>query len=393
MSRNVSYAVFFALALTVVGAVHFYLWARLVRDPAWPAPWYGLLTGLAVALFVSVPATSWLDAALAPDRMKLVTAAGHTWMGLVLLLLVVLGSFDLGRLVVTVVQTLGGDADPAEPERRLTLARMFGGAATLIAGTAGAVALRSGLAPVAVKEVRVGLARLPEALSGTTIVQISDLHVGSATIGKEFVERIVATINDLRPDVIAITGDLVDGSVAQLRDHVEPLTRLVAKHGAYFVTGNHEYYSGVESWCRELDRLGVRVLRNERVSIGDEHASFDLAGIEDPTGRRRGTGPDLRAALAGRDERRELVLLAHQPRAVREAEAHGVGLQLSGHTHGGQMFPWNFLVRLQQPVVSGLERIGRTLVYVSNGTGYWGPPMRLGAPAEITKIVLERAAA
>jgi predicted MPP superfamily phosphohydrolase len=245
---------------------------------------------------------------------------------------------------------------------------------------------------VAVKRVEVPLRRLPKNLDGTTIVQLTDVHIGP-TIDRDFVEEVVFTVNHLTPDVVAITGDLVDGSVEMLRAHVAPLGKLATKHGVYFVTGNHEYYSGCNEWCAELERLGIRVLRNERVSIGSEAESFDLAGINDFQARRipGETGPDLGKALSGRDPERELVLLAHQPKAIHEAERLGVGLQLSGHTHGGQIWPWKFLVGLTQPVVSGLERIGSAFVYVSNGTGYWGPPMRLGAPAEITQVVLKRA--
>jgi uncharacterized protein len=156
------------------------------------------------------------------------------------------------------------------------------------------------------------------------------------------------------------------------------------------VTGNHEYYSGAADWCAELERMGIRVLRNERVVIGEPDASFDLAGVDDHSahGFAPGHGPDYERALGGRDASRELVLLAHQPRQALGADRYGVGLQLSGHTHGGQMWPWNYLVRLQQPLVSGLGKVANTLVYVSNGTGYWGPPMRLRAPAEITELTL-----
>jgi hypothetical protein len=199
----------------------------------------------------------------------------------------------------------------------------------------------------------------------------------------------VDAVNALNPDIVAITGDLVDGSVRKLKEHVAPLEQLKSRYGSYFVTGNHEYYSGADPWCQELSDLGIRVLRNERVSIGDGEASFDLAGIDDHEARRFGRPPDLARAVAGRDPNRELILLAHQPRAGFEADKHGVGLQLSGHTHGGQIWPWTYLVYLQQPIVAGLSRIGRTQVYVSRGTGYWGPPLRLYAPPEITKIVLE----
>jgi predicted MPP superfamily phosphohydrolase len=304
----------------------------------------------------------------------------------------------MGMLFLLMV--LLGVADGVRALFQLSTAPLQGGAAlhwargsalcVLAAGAAlGALAVRSGLGQVAVRSVDVELERLPSELDGLVIAQLSDVHVGP-TIGRDFVERIVARTNELDPDVIVITGDLVDGSVAALRDAVAPLSELRARHGVYFVTGNHEYYSGAPAWCEELSRLGVRVLRNERVRIGGAAASFDLAGVDDFSARGfgRGHGADLARALDGRDPTRELVLLAHQPRAIFEAEQAGVGLQLSGHTHGGQLWPWNYLVRLQQPAVSGLSRFGKAQLYTSNGTGYWGPPMRLGAPAEITRIVL-----
>jgi len=248
------------------------------------------------------------------------------------------------------------------------------------------VAIASGLRPVEVKRVKVALGKLPAALDGYTIVQLSDVHVGP-TIGLAFIEELVAKVNALKPDLVAITGDLVDGSVAALGDLVRPLEKLRTKDGVYFVTGNHEYYSGAEEWVRFLGSLGVRVLENERVAIGAT-AGFDLAGVNDWTAHQFGEGADLKRAVAGRDASRALVLLAHQPKQIEEAAQLGVDLQLSGHTHGGQLFPFNYLVGLQQPYVEGLHNHGRAQIYVSSGTGYWGPPMRLLAPAEITKIEL-----
>jgi predicted MPP superfamily phosphohydrolase len=317
-----------------------------------------------------------------------ITWVASVWLGLLLLLFFTLVAFDLARGGYLVAARLA-NGEPVDPERRTALARILAIGVALLAGGLSLAAVRSGLARVALREVDVRLKRLPESLSGTTIVQLTDIHVGP-TIGRDFIEEIVESTNAANPDVIAITGDLVDGSVAELREHVAPLARLRARYGVYFVTGNHEYYSGADAWCAELGRMGIRVLRNERVTIGDGDASYDLVGIDDHSAQGFGGdhGADLPRAVAGRDPTRELVLLAHQPRAVFEAEKHGVGLQLSGHTHGGQIWPWNYFVRLQQPVVSGLKRFGETLIYVSNGTGYWGPPMRLAAPAEITHIRL-----
>ncbi|HET9957734.1 MAG TPA: metallophosphoesterase [Polyangiaceae bacterium] len=388
MPRLVSFLIFFTIFLSVLGGAHYYVWARLVRDPALPAQLSRVLTWAMVALFASIPATFLSGRLLGVRAGGMLAWVPFVWMGMLFLSLVVVAGLDLVRAGWLLVRA-AGDASPIDPERRLWFSRAFAGAAGLLVSGLGLAAVRSGLSRVLAREVRVDLERLPSELDGVTIAQLTDVHVGP-TIQRSFVEQIVESTNALNPDVIAITGDLVDGSVEELRDHVAPLARLRARYGVYFVTGNHEYYSGVEEWCRELTRLGIRVLRNERVTIGVGEASFDLAGVDDYQARSFGEdhGPNLGRATAGRDPSRELVLLAHQPRAVFEAQHHGVGLQLSGHTHGGQLFPWNFMVRLQQPVVSGLARFGRTLLYVSNGTGYWGPPMRLGAPAEITRLVL-----
>jgi len=262
----------------------------------------------------------------------------------------------------------------------------------LAAGGATAFAVRTALDDPEIHEVPVKVARLPRALSGLSIAQITDLHVGR-TIGEEEVRRVVEATNRLRPDVVAITGDLVDGSVRMLERAVAPLAELRARHGVYFVTGNHEYYSGAPAWVAHLERLGIRVLRNERVVVGDAGASIDLAGIDDwrSAGLAPGHGPDLRAALAGRDPDRALVLLAHQPRGVEEAAAAGVGLQVSGHTHGGQIFPFTLATALVYPYLHGLYAIrggDGSQIFVSRGTGYWGPPMRLGSPPEIARLVL-----
>jgi predicted MPP superfamily phosphohydrolase len=247
--------------------------------------------------------------------------------------------------------------------------------------------MTSALGAPRVVPVRVALRRLGAGLDGLRIAVVADIHLGP-TLGRRHTERIVRLINEQEPDLVAIVGDLVDGTVAELGDDAAPLADLVSRHGSFFVTGNHEYYSGFGPWVAELERLGVQPLRNERVEIGAGSAVLDLAGVNDPTGEQEGDAPDYDRALGGRDPQRPVVLLAHQPVQVHEAARHGVDLQLSGHTHGGQIYPFDYLIRLQQPVISGLGRFGDTQLYVTNGAGFWGPPVRVGAPPEITMIEL-----
>jgi predicted MPP superfamily phosphohydrolase len=194
-------------------------------------------------------------------------------------------------------------------------------------------------------------------------------------------------------DMVAITGDLVDGSVGRLSHHTEPLARLSSRHGTYVVTGNHEYYSGAHAWIREFGRLGTRVLMNEHVVLEHGGAQLTLAGVTDYSAHHFDPShrSDPHGALVDAPGGGVRVLLAHQPRSAPHAERAGFHLQLSGHTHGGQFWPWNLFVRLQQPFTGGLNRLGRMWVYINRGTGYWGPPMRFGIPSEITRIRLVRA--
>jgi predicted MPP superfamily phosphohydrolase len=238
--------------------------------------------------------------------------------------------------------------------------------------------------------VDVPIENLPPALHGFSIAQISDLHVGP-TIKRGFVERIVARVNHLKSDVIAITGDLVDGSVPDLSSHTAPLADLSARHGVYFVTGNHEYYSGELAWTAELRRLGLTVLKNQHVILQHDGASLLLAGVTDfsahhfdPAQRSDPHGA-LFGSAAGASPK---ILLAQQPSTAAAAAAAGYDLQISGHTHGGQFWPWNLLVGYFQPFTAGLNRLKNLMVYVSRGTGYWGPPNRFIVPAEITRLRL-----
>jgi predicted MPP superfamily phosphohydrolase len=396
--RPLSFLVFLLASVSILAGMHWYLWMRLVRDPAVGDPWRRLLTIAFVLLTLALPA-GMLALRLAPRPLdRLLPIAAFTWLGLAFLLFVAVLALDLARLAAQGAALVADLArarpdPPDDPARRLFVARALAG--TAVAATAGvsALAFRSATGPAEITEVPVRLARLPRALSGLTIAQITDLHVGP-TIGERHVRRIVDQVNALRADVVAVTGDLVDGSVRELGAAVGHLGRLQARHGVYFVTGNHEYYSGVGPWLAELGRLGIRVLRNERVEIGDAGASLDLAGVHDwsTRGFRADERQDLGRALAGRDPDRALVLLAHQPRGIGEAVRAGVELQISGHTHGGQIVPFNLLVRTVYPYVKGLHRHEEDghagQIFVSRGTGYWGPPLRLGSPPEIAKIVL-----
>jgi predicted MPP superfamily phosphohydrolase len=283
-----------------------------------------------------------------------------------------------------------GEDGVLSPSRRLLLARGLAATAGVVAlGTAGTGAYLANSAPV-VRRVPVTLTGLDPALDGLRIVTFSDGHLSAMSSTRRF-ERLVELVNEQRPDVVSIVGDLVDGELGELRDEVAPLADLVSEQGVYFVTGNHEYFVDTTAWLRHLPSLGVQVLRNERVPIVRGGASVDLAGIDDRTAISSGVpghGADLDAALDGRDDAVPLVLMAHQPVQVEQAAAAGVGLQLSGHTHGGQLWPFDYAVRLDQPAVQGLSRVGDTQLYVTTGAGFWGPPMRIGARPEVAVVEL-----
>jgi predicted MPP superfamily phosphohydrolase len=299
---------------------------------------------------------------------------------------------DVVWLAARAVTRIGRrDAAAPSPERRRFLV------STMNAGKLGGSGVLFGLGFAqardvpAVREVEVPIADLPEALAGFRIVQLTDLHVGP-TIKRDYVEAVVARVNELAPDMVAITGDIVDGSVAYLQDDVAPLADLRARHGVFACTGNHEYYAGVEEWTAELERLGVRVLLNEHQVVEHQGAALVVAGVTDYLAgnvvAEHATDPER--ALAGAPAGLTRILLAHQPRSIFAASKLGVDLQLSGHTHGGQFFPWTFFAGLAQPYVSGLHRHDASWIYTSRGTGYWGPPLRLGAPSEITLLRLVR---
>jgi predicted MPP superfamily phosphohydrolase len=380
---------FLVVMLGVTAAGHYYVWIRLVRDVSWPRPIHRSLTIVVWLLYLSIPATFWLSRALPPANGQGLLSFLYVWLGLAIGLPFLLGLADLFNSVFLAGRALRG-LEELDPTRRLFLKRAVAATVGLSAfgcSFAGVVEARRA---IRIKNLAITLAKLPSTLDGFVVAQLTDLHIGP-TLREAFVAEVIETTNSLHPDLVVITGDLVDGSVEQLRDLVAPFANLDAKHGVYFVPGNHEYYSDIEPWLAYLPTIGIQVLRNAHVTIGAAEARFNLVGIDDEHADRVDpkAKPDLERALRGADPELETVLLAHQPKSVFRAQSKDIGLQLSGHTHGGQVWPFHWFVLLQQPVIVGLARFGRTQLYVSPGTGYWGPPMRIGAPAEITRVVLK----
>lgn len=430
-----------AVCALLVG-VHRWLWVRLVRDTTAPG---GLPRRIGTALTIALPLLS--VAALTAGRagapfwlQQTVSWPGYLWLAVLLYLTLTMlvaepiralllrrlahrdpsgatagppaeqsatgtgmpaaaaapapsAAADTGAGTATEPgAVLAADGAPAEPAaaapgggltRRTFVARAVGGAAAAAAvGTVGHGAYGVLRGP-SVRRVQVPLAKLPRAAHGFRIAVVSDVHLGPV-LGRAHAQRIVDTVNRTQPDLIAIVGDLVDGSVPDLGPAAEPLRGLAARHGSFFVTGNHEYFSGAEQWVEHVRELGLTPLENARRAL----PHFDLAGVNDIQGEREGSGPDFRAALGDRDRSRAAVLLAHQPVVIHDAVKHGVDLQLSGHTHGGQLWPGEYLAELANPTVAGLERYGDTQLYVSRGAGAWGPPVRVGAPSDITVVEL-----
>ena len=374
MPRRMIFTVLGLLAL-----LHLYIGLRLLPDSG--VNLYGMATGAALL----AASTLLMPAGLLASRLKRWRHADQlAWAGLLAM------GFFSSLLLLTVARDLV-----------LGLLRLFGGASPVMVhwSAIGVPALALAVTLVGlvnarrlarVVHVEVPIAGLPKALEGYSIVQISDIHVGP-TIKRGYLNAIVTKVNALKPDAVAITGDLVDGSVKRLRIHTEPLSRLEARDGAFFVTGNHEYYSGADEWIAEMRRLGITVLLNQHVLCRRDGETLMIAGVTDYAAHLFNPAHKSDPVAAMRGAPKYLgarVLLAHQPRSASAAADAGFDLQLSGHTHGGQFFPWNLFVPLQQPFTAGLNRLRQMWVYTSRGTGYWGPPKRFGAPSEITCVKL-----
>jgi len=409
--------VFVGLVFVVIALIHFYLWKRLVKDPLPEGRARRIGVVVAVALAVLTPATL---IGVRSGAAPWLAWPGYLWIALMFYLLVTLAVLEIPRLALVLVWRSGGRTtkgsatattapDPVEPaageaqataapvltakrpdgsdhpsiDRRLLLARGAAIFAGLTAASVTGYGVKVAFGGPRIDRRAIPLAKLPRAMDGTRLAVVSDIHLGPLT-GVNHARRIVDVINSVQADIVCVVGDLVDGSVAELGRFAAPLADIESRKGAYFVTGNHEYYSGFREWVDEVARLDIRPLRNERVELD----GLDLAGVNDLGGADAGDPPDFGRALGDRDQARPVVLMAHQPIAVHEAAPFGVDLQVSGHTHGGQMAPFNLLVGLQQPVTSGLGRVDGVPVYVTNGAGFWGPPVRVGAPPQVSVLEL-----
>jgi len=378
--KGLAITVFVVILLAVYLGGTAYLADRLILGQRLGPPWTGILLGGFVVLAI-LPLLQGAAERLAPPRLsRFVAWPASLFLGFAFYLLI-------GLLVVDGTLLLVGAATGGETG--LTVARSRALAVAAFAIVAGLVGLSSALAPPRTTTREIVLDRLPSALDGFRIVQISDLHIGSM-LGARFARSVVDRVNALAPDLIAVTGDLVDGPVRHLENEVAPFADLRAPHGTFFVTGNHDYYSGADPWLAQVRALGMRPLRNERVTISRDGAHFDLAGVDDHRADLFGPGhgEDVPAALAGRNPDEAVVLLAHDPSTFPAAVEAGVDLQLSAHTHGGQIWPFDLLVRAAVGFVAGHYRRGASQLLVIRGTGFWGPPMRLRAPAEILDITL-----
>ncbi len=368
---------FFTVMATLIGLLHAYLISRLV-DGAALGPsfaWAGRLVvwGAFFALFVGLLA----GRALPRPFSTLAQWVGFGWLGAFGVLLSATAATDVG---LGLARLAGVDvASWAQP-------RAVGVLLVVLPVLAlGAFVARR---PV-VKRVEVHVDGLPAAFDGFRVVQLSDVHLGE-TLRRPFAEALVAQVNGLRADVVVLTGDIVDGQVGKLEDDVAPLRGLEAAHGVYFVTGNHEYYHGADAWEAAMAALGLTVLRNAHRVIEKGGAQLVIAGVPDLQGSSFSSAhrPDAAQAFHGAPAGAKRLLLAHQPRFAKHARGHGVDLMLSGHTHAGQIAPFNFFVKLQQPVVAGLHVIDGVRTYTSAGTGYWGPPFRVLTRGEVTEVVL-----
>jgi len=354
MSKTINFIFFLLISAIIIISIHYYLWNKLFKNTGLT----GTIRIIGIVIIIGLP-IYFIVAMISSQNLSYKFSQPLLW--------------------------------GAYPDRRKFIAKITALGVSSIVMIISGISVINYYKPAFVKKMNISLKELPEIFNGFKIVQISDLHIGQL-MTKSTLEKIVNQVNDLKPDIVAITGDLVDGSIKILANEISPLKNLKAKNGVYFVTGNHEYYSGVENWIYEIEKLGINVLSNENFEItkGKAEDKFYIIGVNDHEAKRFGDkyAPDFNKAFSGIEKDKIKILLAHQPVVMKEAAEYNTDLVLAGHTHGGQIWPFNYLVYLQQPYLKGLYKLADTKLYVNQGTGCWGPPMRLGSKNEITEILL-----
>ena len=370
------FVIFLTVVITFLTVCSVYIASRFIANSFWAQDHQSFVWGIFLFfIFLQIAGPKLYRSQ--PNRFRIVQWLSYTTLGIFACLLFysLLTDFLVGVLKIV------GHPSNADQIERIAFLLMVG--VTTVSAVIGVTQAKTG---PKIYDVEIPIKNLPDDFQDFKIVQVSDLHVGP-TIGKKYTEKVVSMVNDLHPDLIALTGDFVDGEVSQLQEDVQPIREMRAKHGVFFVTGNHEYYWGAAKWLTEFEKLGVKVLQNEHVQIRENGSAFVLAGITDLSSKIA----DPLAAIENAPKDSVKILLSHQPGSYRIAAEAGFDLQLSGHTHGGQFFPWSVVVSLAHRFYKGLGKYKGMWIYVSRGTGYWGPPIRFAIPSEITQIRLKRA--
>ena len=316
---------------------------------------------------------------------------GYTSLGFFVLSFLILLFKDLFGHAINFAGYLMQSEDTIDDSKREFLKKSLTVGAIGISGLGTAYGFYSSRKGPSIISQDIFIESLPDEFENFTIAQISDLHVGP-TIKIDYVDDVLTKIGHANPDLIAVTGDLVDGSVKHLSKDLQPFKDMVANHGTFFVTGNHEYYSGVDSWLDETDRLGMTNLINESRLISKQGRQIAIAGITDFRAHQIKSShrSNPKKAIESIDQGMTKIMLAHQPNSIHSVHDAGVDLQLSGHTHGGQFWPFNYPTKLANAYLAGHYDHDGTQIYVNRGTGYWGPPLRIGIPAEISLIRLKK---
>ncbi len=377
------YILFLVVFSVMVTGVHLYIWQRLVYSVTPPGLPRYIGTGIIILLGLSAILSFILSRYLPLKRQEPLAYVAYTWMGMLVFITITLLAIDIISLALTYLAHINLGTYSYWPLLRAALS-------VLIATISCAIAMDEAVGEPQITKYDIHLPDLPNDFEGFTIAQLSDLHI-AAVLNHKWLEKRVSETMALKPDMVAITGDLTDGMPHLIKNELLPLKDLKAPYGTFFVPGNHEYISDADGWLKFLPEVGLKVLFNEHIAISKGEAVIYLAGVDDLSAARySGHGPDLARATAGIPGSAIVIGLAHQPNIADEAQNYGIDLLLTGHTHGGQLWPWTIFVKSVQKYFKGFYRVGHTQLLVSQGTGFWGPPMRMGSQSEILLITLHK---